>query len=110
NAHLRERSLARAQSAPPLAQVLVRIRAGTLQMTRLELARKSGISRGTLRDVELGVHTPTRQTLHQFVSFCKRQRVGAEEREGVQRLYTGPGETLEQFINRLELQAGSPRE
>lgn len=110
NAHLRERSLARARSAPPLAQLLVRIRAGTLQMTRLELARKSGISRGTLRDVELGVHTPTRQTLQQFVTFCKRQRVDVEELEELQRLYTGPGENLEQFIHRLELQAGSPRE
>src|SRR5207302_8455486 len=58
NAHLRERSLARAQGAPPLARRIVYIRAKLLGMTRLECARRSGISRGTLRDVELGIHIP----------------------------------------------------
>src|SRR5438477_2811368 len=66
NAHLRERSLARAQTAPPLARTLVEIRAQTLGMTRLEFARRSGISRGTLRDLELGIHSPTRRTLQQL--------------------------------------------
>src|SRR6266446_3432930 len=79
NFHLRERSLARSQSAPPLARALVKIRAETLQMTRLEFARRSGISRGTLRDLELGVHTPTRHTLQQFVTFCQKQRIDAEQ-------------------------------
>src|SRR5690349_4309376 len=61
NAHLRERSLQRAQTAPPLARSLVQIRAEVLGMTRLEFVRRSGISRGTLRDLELGVHMPTRR-------------------------------------------------
>ena len=44
NAHLRARSLERACTAPPLARAIVTIRAGTLGMTRLEFARRSGIS------------------------------------------------------------------
>src|SRR5262249_50320815 len=67
NATLRERSLARAREAPPLARALVTIRARVLGMTRMEFARRSGVSRGSLRDIELGVHTPTRRTLQQFV-------------------------------------------
>ena len=110
NMHLRERALVRAQEAPPLASAIVRIRAGTLKMTRLEFARRSGISRGTMRDLELGVHTPTRHTLRQFVTFCQRRDVSAELLEEVRRLYTGPGGSLDQFIARLELRAGSPRE
>src|SRR6266446_7437220 len=71
NAHLRQRALERARSAPPLAGAIVKIRAELLGMTRLEFARQSGISRGTLRDLELGIHTPTRRVLQQFVDFCQ---------------------------------------
>src|SRR5947209_8188827 len=110
NHHLRERALVRAQTAPPLAHALVQIRAGALQMTRLEFARQSGIGRGTLRDLELGIHTPTRHTLQQFVDFCRRHRVNPDQLEELQRLYAGPGRTLGQFIARLVLRAGSPRE
>src|SRR5262245_53273148 len=110
NAHLRQRALARARSAPPLARTLVRIRADTLGLTRLELARRSGISRGTLRDVELGIHTPTRRTLQQFVAFCQRNGVPADQVEELRRLYAGVGETLGELLARLELRAGSPRE
>jgi transcriptional regulator with XRE-family HTH domain len=110
NAHLRARSLTRAQNAPPLARAVVRIRAGTLGMTRLEFARRSGMSRGVLRDLELGVHTPTRHTLQKFVDFCQKHRVSPAEIEELRRLYAGPGETLEQLIARLELRAGSSRE
>jgi transcriptional regulator with XRE-family HTH domain len=110
NAHLRERALARAETAPPLARTIVQIRAETLGMTRLELSRRSGISRGTLRDLELGIHTPTRRILQQFVSFCQQCKVNPEQVEEVRRLYAGPGDTLERFIARLELRAGSSRE
>ena len=110
NAHLREHALRRAESAPPLARILVTIRAQILGLTRLELARRSGISRGTLRDLELGIHTPTRRILQQFLSFCQRCRVPEENLEELRRLYTGAGDTLEQFIARLELRAGSSRE
>src|SRR5579883_635545 len=79
NAHLRAHSLARAEAAPPLARLIVQIRAGTLGMTRLEFARRSGIRRGTLRDMELGIHTPTRRILQQFVSACRDYGVGAEQ-------------------------------
>jgi transcriptional regulator with XRE-family HTH domain len=110
NAHLRERSLARARSAPPLARLIVEIRAECLGMTRLEFARRSGISRGTLRDLELGVHTPTRRTLRQLLGFCQQAGVSPQPLEELRRLYAGPGETLEQVIARLELRAGSSRE
>jgi transcriptional regulator with XRE-family HTH domain len=110
NAHLRERALRRAETAPPLARILVTIRAQVLGLTRLELARRSGISRGTLRDVELGIHMPTRRILQQFLSFCQRAGVPAEHLEELRRLYAGSGDTLEQFIARLELRAGSSRE
>src|SRR5215470_1019185 len=110
NAHLRERSLKRAQSAPPLARALVRIRAEVLGLTRLEFVRRAGISRGTLRDLELGVHVPTRRTLQQFVSYCEKTGVNGEHLEEVRRLYAGPGDNLQQVIARLELKAGSPRE
>src|SRR5689334_17503541 len=83
NAHLRERSLERSQSAPPLARMLVRIRAEVLVLTRLEFVRRSGISRGTLRDLELGVHVPTRRTLQQFVGFCEKVGVEAGQLEEV---------------------------
>ncbi len=110
NAHLRERALRRAETAPPLARILVTIRAQVLGLTRLELARRSGISRGTLRDLELGIHTPTRRILQKFLAFCQRSSVSAEHLEELRRLYAGAGDTLEQFIARLELLAGSSRE
>jgi transcriptional regulator with XRE-family HTH domain len=110
NARLRQRALDRARTAPPLARAVVRIRAEVLGMTRLEFVRRSGVSRGTLRDLELGIHTPTRRVLQKFVTFCERSAVPAELLEEVRRLYAGPGETLGELIARLELKAGSPRE
>ena len=110
NANLRQRALRRAEQAPPLARTLVKIRAEVLGMTRWEFACRSGISRGTLRDVELGVHTPTRRILQRFVAFCEECAVGPEHLEELRRLYAGPGETLGQFLARLELKAGSSRE
>jgi transcriptional regulator with XRE-family HTH domain len=110
NANLRHRSLARAEGAPPLARALVVLRASVLGMTRLEFSRRSGISRGTLRDLELGVHNPTRRTLQQFAEFCRERGVTAERLDEVYRLYTGPGEGLRQLLGRLELRAGSPAE
>src|SRR5262249_14198543 len=79
-------------------------------LTRLEFARRSGISRGTLRDLELGVHTPTRRTLQQFVDFCRTRGVAPSDLEEVYRLYAGAGDGLGPFIARLELRAGSPSE
>src|SRR5262245_25920473 len=110
NAHLRARSLARAEGAPPLARLVVRLRARVLGLTRLECARLSGISRGALRDLELGVHTPSRQTLQQFLTFCEARGAPAREVEELRRLYAGPGDTLAEFLGRLELRAGSSRE
>lgn len=110
NAHLRERSLRRAETAPPLARILVTLRARLLGLTRLELARRSGISRGTLRDLELGIHTPTRRILQRLLAFFQSAGVADEHLEELRRLYTGSGDTLEQFIARLELRAGSSRE
>ncbi len=106
NAHLRQRSLERATGAPPLSHLVVRLRADVLGLTRLECARLSGISRGALRDLELGVHTPTRQTLQQFLSFCEQRGAPPEQLEELRRLYAGPGDTLEEFLGRLELRAG----
>jgi transcriptional regulator with XRE-family HTH domain len=110
NAHLREASLRRAETAPPLARILVTLRAQLLGLTRLELARRSGVSRGTLRDLELGIHTPTRRILQQLLAFFQREGVADEQLEELRRLYAGSGQTLEQFIARLELGAGSSRE
>src|SRR5436309_12403380 len=110
NAGLRRHALARAEQAPPLARAIVKVRAEVLGMTRLEFARRSGIGRGTQRDVELGVHTQTRRTLLQFISFCEGCGVGTEELEDLRRLHSGPIASLGQFIARLELRAGSPRE
>lgn len=109
NANLRKRSLARAEEAPPLARALVRIRAETLSMTRMEFCRRSGIRRGTLRDAELGVHMPTRRVLQQFVGFCRKRGVAGDQLEEVCRLYTGPADTLGGWLAALELQSGSPR-
>ncbi|HET6880965.1 MAG TPA: helix-turn-helix transcriptional regulator, partial [Pirellulales bacterium] len=75
-----------------------------------ELARRSGIGRGTLRDLELGVHRPTRQTLRRFIEFCAPYGVPEEKISQLLNLYTGPCETLEHLIARLELRAGSARE
>jgi transcriptional regulator with XRE-family HTH domain len=110
NAHLRQRALERAQSAPPLAGTIVKIRAEVLGMTRLEFARRSGISRGTLRDLELGIHTPTRRILQRFVTFCEQNAVAAPHLETLQQHYAGVGDTIGELIARLELRAGSPRE
>src|SRR5437870_1806274 len=110
NAHLRQRALARAETVGPLARLVVKIRAETLGLTRLELARRSGISRGTLRDLELGVHKPTRRIMRQFVAFCEQAGASSSQLEELHGLYAGPGETLEQMVARLELRAGSPRE
>ncbi len=110
NAHLRQRALRRAETAPPLARLLVTLRAQHLGLTRLELARRSGVSRGTLRDLELGIHTPTRRILQQLLNFYQRAGVPNEHLEELRRLYAGTGDTLEQFLARLELLAGSSRE
>lgn len=110
NLNLRKRSLARSAEAPTLARIAVQIRAASLGMTRLEFARSSGISRGTLRDFELGVHKPTRQTLGRFIAFCQRRQVDVEQLETLEREYAGSRDTLEQFIARLELRSGSARE
>lgn len=107
NENLRKRSLKRSQSAPPLAAKTVDIRVRHLEMTRIELARQSGISRGALRDLELGVHTPTRNTLERFIEFCERKKVPESELEELRVLYTGPADSLLNFIGRLELRAGS---
>src|SRR5215472_11166650 len=90
NENLRRRSLARSATAPPLARAVVEIRARSLGMTRLELARRSGIGRGTLRDLELGVHRPTRQTLQRFIEFCTPFGVPEEKIAQLLNLYTGP--------------------
>lgn len=110
NENLRRRSLARSATAPPLARVVVEIRAHALGMTRLELARRSGIGRGTLRDLELGVHRPTRQTLQRLIDFCAPYGVPEEKIGQLLDLYTGRCESLEHVISRLELRAGSARE
>jgi len=107
NENLRKRSLTRSKSAPPLAAKTVEIRVNHLGMTRIELARKSGISRGALRDLELGVHTPTRNTLERFLEFCEARRVDDAVLEDLRDLYTGTADSLRNFIGRLELRAGS---
>jgi transcriptional regulator with XRE-family HTH domain len=107
NANLRKRSLKRSESAPPLARKAVEIRVGELGMTRIELARRSGISRGALRDLELGVHTPTRNTLERFIEFCEEKKVSDEVLDELRDLYAGPADSIENVIARLELRAGS---
>jgi transcriptional regulator with XRE-family HTH domain len=110
NLHLREKSLRRAEAAPPLARLLVTIRAKELGITRLEFSRRSGISRGTLRDLELGVHAPTRRLLQRLLAFYKRSKVKSEMLDEVRRLYTGQRGTLTELIAWLEVQTGSARE
>ena len=107
NENLRKRSLKRSKTAPPLAAKTVDIRVNHLGMTRIELARQSGISRGALRDLELGVHTPTRNTLERFIEYCEGKSVPEAELEKLRVLYTGPADSLLNFIGRLELRAGS---
>ena len=107
NANLRKRSLKRSRTAPPLARMAVEVRVNQLDMTRIELARQSGISRGALRDLELGIHTPTRNTLERFIEFCEARRVDETCIESLRDLYAGPADSLEHFIARLELRAGS---
>lgn len=107
NANLRKRSLKRSQTAPPLARKAVEIRVQELDMTRIELARQSGISRGALRDLELGIHTPTRNTLERFIEFCEDRGVDDARLDEIRDLYAGPADSLEHLIARLELRAGS---
>ncbi len=107
NANLRQRSLKRSVSAPPLARKAVEVRVSDLGMTRIELARKSGISRGALRDLELGIHTPTRNTLERFIKFSNKAGVPEERLDELRDLYAGPADSMENVIARLELKAGS---
>ncbi len=107
NANLRQRSLKRSKSAPPLARKAVEVRVSDLGMTRIELARKSGISRGALRDLELGIHTPTRNTLERFIEFSDEAGVSEERLDELRDLYAGPADSMENVIARLELKAGS---
>jgi len=107
NANLRKRSLKRSESAPPLARKAVEIRVGELGLTRIELARQSGISRGALRDLELGVHTPTRNTLERFIEFCETKKISEKVLDELRDLYAGPADSIENVIARLELRAGS---
>ena len=107
NANLRKRSLERSRSAPPLARKAVEIRVDHLGMTRIDLARQSGVSRGALRDLELGVHTPTRNTLERFIEFCELRGIDESVLDELRDLYTGPADSLQNFIGRLELRAGS---
>ena len=107
NANLRQRSLKRSKGAPPLARKAVEVRVSDLGMTRIELARKSGISRGALRDLELGIHTPTRNTLGRFIEFSDDAGVSEERLDELRDLYAGPADSMENVIARLELKAGS---
>lgn len=107
NANLRKRSLNRSRTAPPLARKAVEVRVNELDMTRIELARQSGISRGALRDLELGIHTPTRNTLERLIEFCEEQGVNMVCIDELRDLYAGPADSLEHLIARLELRAGS---
>jgi transcriptional regulator with XRE-family HTH domain len=107
NANLRQRSLKRSKTAPPLARKAVEVRVSDLGMTRIELARKSGISRGALRDLELGIHTPTRNTLERFIEFSDEAGVSEERLDELRDLYAGPADSMENVIARLELKAGS---
>src|SRR5262249_35956042 len=110
NAHLRQRSLARAETAPPLARALVHIRADLLGLTRLAFGRRSCLSRGTLRHVELGTYVPTPRVSQRCLSVCQRCGAAHERLEELRRLYAGSGATLREFIARLELKAGSSSE
>lgn len=107
NHNLRKKSLVRAKDAPPLAKKAVEIRVQLLGMTRIELARQSGISRGALRDMELGVHVPTRDTLERFLEFCQGEGIDEPTLDELRDHYTGVVDSLLTYIGRLELKAGS---
>ena len=107
NANLRQWSLRRSKTAPPLARKAVEVRVSDLGLTRIELARRSGISRGALRDLELGIHTPTRNTLERFIKFSDKAGVSEERLDELRDLYAGPPDSMENVIARLELKAGS---
>lgn len=107
NANLCQRSLKRSKDAPPLARKAVEVRVTDLGMTRIELARQSGISRGALRDLELGIHTPTRNTLERFIEFSDESGVSEERLDELRDLYAGPADSMGNVIARLELKAGS---
>jgi transcriptional regulator with XRE-family HTH domain len=109
NANLRLRSLARSKDAPPLSRAAVKIRAKILGLTRLEFARQSSISRGALRDLELGVHKPTCLTMLRYVRFLQKVDVPAPQVEEVCQLYAGAPKTVPDLIARYELRAGSLR-
>ena len=109
NANLRLRSLVRSQQAPPLAKAAVNLRVKTLRMTRLEFARLSGISRGALRDLELGIGTPTCLTMRRYLEFAKQQAVPPQQVEKICQIYAGAPETVPDLISRFELRAGSLR-
>ncbi len=110
NEHLRQRALERAATAPPLARLLVGIRAEVLGLTRLEFVRRSGLSRGTVRDLELGIHSPSRRVLQQILTYCESAQVPGELLDELRRLYLGEVETLGNFLAQLELRAGGARE
>ena len=74
------------------------------------MARDSGVSRGALRDLELGVHTPTRLTMERFLEFCEHKQVPAAQVEAVRSLYAGPCDTLQHIIGRMELKSCSSPE
>lgn len=107
NHNLRLRSLKRAEGAPPLGQKAVEIRVEDLAMTRIQLARESGCSRGALRDLELGVHTPTRETMERLLEYLEKKKVKAERIEELRSLYAGPCDSLQHLIGRMELKSGS---
>jgi transcriptional regulator with XRE-family HTH domain len=107
NHNLRKKSLRRAQSAPPLAKKTVQIRVQHLGITRIELSRQSGISRGALRDMELGVHVPTRNTLERFIEYCQSEDIDEAVLDKLRDDYTGPADSLLNFVGRMELKAGS---
>jgi len=107
NHNLRLRSLKRAEGAPPLGQKAVEIRVKDLNITRIQMAKESGCSRGALRDLELGVHTPTRETMERLLVYLTRRKVKPERIEELRSLYCGPCDSLLHLIGRMELKAGS---
>lgn len=110
DANLRRHSLRRAQQAPPLARAVVTVRVRDLGLTRLGLARRSGLGRGTLRDLELGIHTPTPRVFGRLLEFFEAAGVSTAALDDLRRLYAGPAETLAGLIGRLALRAGSAAE
>ncbi len=107
NHNLRLRSLKRAESAPPLGQKAVEIRVKDLNITRIQMVKESGCSRGALRDLELGVHTPTRETMERLLEYLHKKKIKPERIEELRSLYCGPCDSLQHLIGRMELKAGS---